>query len=403
QQEGFRYHARDLAILRGQIEQCPVLLGSATPALETLVHAQSGKYHHLKLTKRAGDARPPQLHLVNICRQELIEGFSGFLLDKMRQHLDQGHQVLLFLNRRGYAPLLLCHSCGATLDCPRCDAHTTYHRAFNELRCHHCGYHTSPPHHCPHCTEGQLRPLGLGTQKIETTLQGYFPDAPLIRIDRDSMSRKHALPEALTAIAQGDYRIIIGTQMLAKGHDFPNITLVGMIDVDQGLFSTDFRAQERLAQQILQVSGRAGRGKIPGEVVIQTHQPEHPLLQSLLTDRYEQISATLLQERQETTWPPFSHLALLRASAHKAGEVQQFLREACHYCHQINLAPLNILGPVAAPLARKAGRYRFQLLLRTSERKQLHLLLKQLLPALRKMKSGRKVRWSMDVDPVDLG
>ena len=403
QQEGFRYHARDLAILRAQMEGFPVVLGSATPSLESMNNALSSRYEHLKLTERAGNAQPPILHIVDLRRQEMAEGLSRTLLDKMRVQLELGHQVLLFLNRRGYAPVMLCHDCGQVLDCPRCDSHTTYHAYKNELRCHHCGHWSRPPPQCPQCNEHTLLPIGLGTQKIESVIQSCFPDDPIIRVDRDSMSRKNALPQALDEIARGDYRIIIGTQMLAKGHDFHNITLVGLIDVDQGLFSTDFRAPERMIQQILQVSGRAGRGKSAGEVVIQTHHPEHPLLQALITENYATLADGMLEERRTTHWPPFTHLALLRASAFKGEQAEQFLQQVQQLCSQEPQSSVEVLGPVSAAMERKAGRYRYQLLFRSVERKPLHLLLRRILPATRKLKMARKVRWSIDIDPVDMG
>ncbi len=402
QQEGFRYHARDLAIMRAQMEGFPVVLGSATPSLESMNNAASGRYQHLKLTKRAGDAQLPVLHIVDLRRQQMAEGLSRSLLDKMRVQLEQGHQVLLFLNRRGYTPVMLCHDCGQVLDCPRCDSHTTYHADRNELRCHHCGHCRRPPPQCPHCNGYSLVPIGLGTQKIESVIQHYFPNTPIIRVDRDSMSRKKALSQALEAIAHGDYRIIIGTQMLAKGHDFHDITLVGMIDVDQGLFSTDFRAPERMIQQILQVSGRAGRGKLAGEVVIQTHHPEHPLLQNLIKENYATLVNGILEERRITHWPPHTHLALLRAAAFKAEQAKQFLQQVRQLCHQERPSDVEILGPVSATMERKAGRYRYQLLFRSAERKPLHQLLRQILPATRKLKTARKVRWSIDVDPLDM-
>ncbi|HFD86060.1 MAG TPA: primosomal protein N', partial [Gammaproteobacteria bacterium] len=290
QGEGFRYHARDLAIFRGQIDDIPVLLGSATPSLETLANVERGRYGCVRLTHRAGDAHPPALHLVDLKRQNLQGGLSQTLIDKMHSHLERHHQVLLFLNRRGYAPAMLCHECGFLVDCPRCDAHMTWHASHHALHCHHCGHVSKPPQRCPDCGKAALQPIGAGTQKIEDVIHACFPENSVIRIDRDSMRHKHALDDALREIREGRHQIIIGTQMLAKGHDFPNITLVGMIEVDQGLFSSDFRAAERVAQQVMQVSGRAGRGKHAGEVVIQTMQPEHPLLQTLLHDDYRAIT-----------------------------------------------------------------------------------------------------------------
>ena len=403
QGEGFRYHARDLAIFRGQIDDCPVLLGSATPSLETLANVERGRYGCVRLTTRAGDAQPPMLHLVNLRRQRLLGGLSALLVEKMREHLANGRQVLLFLNRRGYAPVLLCHECGHLIDCPRCDAHMTWHATSNALHCHHCGHSSRPPPRCPDCGHRALHPVGAGTQKIEDVVAECFPEHPAIRIDRDSMGRKHALEEALHAIRNSKYGIIIGTQMLAKGHDFPNITLVGMIDVDQGLFSSDFHATERVAQQILQVSGRAGRGTHAGEVVIQTMQPEHPLLQSLLMQDYGAITPALLEERRLGNWPPWTHLALFRASALAADDARRCLDEIRELALQTGTDALELLGPAPAPLERKAGRYRFQLILRSASRSALHSCLDRIMPQISSLGSARKARWSLDIDPVDLG
>ncbi len=402
QGEGYRYHARDLAIFRAQLEDCPVLLGSATPSLETLANVARGRYGCVRLRSRAGVAQPPVMHLVDLKRQNLTGGLSDLLLTKMQQHLENGHQVLLFLNRRGYAPAMLCHECGYLVDCPRCDAHMTYHAQLHALHCHHCGHISRPPVKCPDCGKKALHPVGLGTQKIEDAIHSCFPDYATIRIDRDSMSRKHALQNALEAIRSNKYQIIIGTQMLAKGHDFHNITLVGMIDMDQGLFSSDYHAPERLAQQVLQVSGRAGRGSDAGEVVIQTLQPENPLLQSLLAQDYGAIVPALETERKLGMWPPYCFLALFRASAHHADDARTCLNEILQLARQQGFPDLELLGPAPAPMERKAGRFRFQLLLRSSSRGQLHQCLRNIMPHIRKLKAARKARWSLDIDPVDL-
>lgn len=402
QQEGLRYHGRDVAILRAQQAQIPVILGSATPSLESLSNAAAGRYQHLRLRERAGGAHLPQIELVDLRQQQVSEGISTTLAERMRAHLAQGRQVLLFLNRRGYAPVMLCHSCGETLDCPRCDTTVTYHAHQQALRCHHCGTHFPVPASCSHCGSEALTAIGLGTQKIEAAVTQLFPDRSMIRIDRDSMTRKGALPKALEAIRRGEHQIIIGTQMLAKGHDFHNITLVGMINVDQGLFSTDFHAPERLAQQLLQVSGRAGRGEVRGEVVIQTHQPEHPLLQALLRRDYTYIAQNMLLERQQQRWPPYTHIALFRASAHQRVDATNLLEKIAVLLNHYNAQALEILGPVMAPMERRAGRYRVQLLLRSTQRDALHRALAQALPEIRRLKAARKARWSLDIDPVDM-
>lgn len=402
QQEGFRYHARDLAILRGQLENIPVLLGSATPSLETLSKAQKNDYQHLQLTQRAGGARPPRYTLIDLRRQQLTAGLSAPLVHRMREVLGKNQQVLLFINRRGFAPAMLCHDCGHIFDCPRCDAHTTYHAASNKLRCHHCGHASVSPAVCPECGSKTLVTTGVGTEQIEKNVREYFPDENIIRIDRDTMRKKNALSTALYDVAAKKYSIIIGTQLLAKGHDFPDITLVGMIDVDQGLYSVDFRAPERLGQQILQVGGRAGRGTKSGEVIIQTHQPDHHLLQTLLNGDFESFSNAQLEERKLAQLPPHSYLALIRSAAIKPEDAQNFLRQASELFRQHTADNTQIMGPVPAPMEKRAGRYRHQLLLQSSNRSELHNLLYKTLPLLKTLKSSRKTRWSVDIDPVEL-
>lgn len=402
QQEGFRYHARDLAVLRGQLENIPVLLGSATPSLETLSKAQKNDYQYLQLTQRAGKARPPRYTLIDLRRQQLTAGLSAPLVHRMREVLEKNQQALLFINRRGFAPAMLCHDCGHIFDCPRCDAYTTYHAASNKLRCHHCGHVNTSPVACPECDSKTLVTTGVGTEQIEKSVRAYFPDENIIRIDRDTMRKKNSLSTALNDVAEKKYSIIIGTQLLAKGHDFPDITLVGMIDVDQGLYSTDFRAPERLGQQILQVGGRAGRGAESGEVIIQTHQPDHHLLQTLLNENFEGFSNTQLKERKLAQLPPHSFLALIRSAAIKPEDAQHFLRQASEIFRQHAKGTTQIMGPVPAPMEKRAGRYRHQLLIQSSNRPELHNLLNKTLPLLKALKSSRKTRWSVDVDPVEL-
>ena len=402
QQEGFRYHARDLAVLRGQLEEIPVLLGSATPSLETLARAKQKDYHYLQLTQRAGEAKPPRYTLVDLRRQQLTAGLSTPLIQRMREVLQNNQQILLFINRRGFAPAMLCHDCGHIFDCPRCDAHTTFHAASNKLRCHHCGHENPPPPLCPECGSHEMVTTGVGTEQIEKSVEKFFPDTNIIRIDRDTMRKKNTLSDTLNDVAAGKYSIIIGTQLLAKGHDFPNITLVGMIDIDQGLYSVDFRAPERLAQQILQVGGRAGRGKKSGEVIIQTHQPDHPILQTLLNKSFEGFSKQQLKERKITQLPPYRYLALIRTAAIKREDAQIFLQQAGDILRQHATAETEIFGPVPAPMEKRAGRYRHHLLIQANDRPDLHNLLNKTLPLLKTLKSSRKTRWSIDIDPVEL-
>jgi primosomal protein N' (replication factor Y) len=322
------------------------------------------------------------------------------------QTLAAGQQVLVFLNRRGFAPTLLCHDCGWLSGCPRCDARMTVHQRSGELRCHHCGHVERVPRQCPSCGKVDLRPVGAGTERAEERLGILFPDYPVLRVDRDSTSRKDAMNQLFATIQRGQPCILVGTQMLAKGHHFPRVTLVSILDADGGLFSGDFRASERMAQLIVQVAGRAGRAEEPGRVIIQTHLADHPLLIQLTEQGYFAFAEQALSERRAAGLPPFSHLALLRAEAHKPGQAEGFLDQACAEAEQLlidmNLGGIELLGPVPAPMERRAGRYRAQLLLQSNARAPLHKLLSSWLLALESMPSGRQVRWSLDVDPVDL-
>ncbi len=402
QQDGFRYSGRDVAVVRAQRQDIPVVLGSATPSLESLHNALQGRYRHLELPERAGNAVHPAIHLLDVRRQKMEEGLSEPLQKAMQRHLDAGGQVLLFLNRRGYAPTLLCHDCGWVSHCQRCDAHMTYYARSGRMRCHHCGAERPVPPQCPDCGSLDLRPIGQGTERIEQSLKKLFPDVGVVRIDRDSTRRKGAMDALLAEVRSGEGRILIGTQMLAKGHHFPNVTLVGILDADQGLFSVDFRAGERMAQLIVQVAGRAGRADKPGTVLIQTHVPDHPLLRLLVEQDYARFARAALTEREEAQMPPFSHLALLRAEAVDKQAPQAFLQEAKQEAELLPHEGIWLLGPVPAPMERRAGRNRAQLLLQADSRQALHRLLHAWAPALEGLKSGRKVRWSLDVDPGEL-
>ncbi len=402
QQEGFRYSARDVAIVRAHQLNVPIVLGSATPSLESLHNAQAGRYQLLRLPERAGTAIHPKMRLLDVRQQPLQEGIAEPLALLMRRHLAQGGQVLLFLNRRGYSPSLICHDCGQLADCPRCDARLTYHSGHRRLRCHHCGTERPVPKQCPQCGSADLRPLGQGTERIEEGLSARFSGIGLVRIDRDTTSRKGAMAALLQEVHEGGARILIGTQMVAKGHHFPEVTLVGILDADQGLFSTDFRASERMAQLILQVAGRAGRAERPGEVVIQTYAPDHPLLRTLVEADYHAFAKAALLEREQAQLPPYSHLALLRAEAVDPAAPLAFLETARSMAAELAGEGVQLLGPVPAPMERRAGRTRAQLLLQSPSRAALHRLLKPWIVALEGLKEGRRVRWSLDVDPVEL-
>ncbi|UZJ60166.1 primosomal protein N' [Pseudomonas sp. KU26590] len=406
QQEGLRYHARDLALVRAHQEDIPIVLGSATPSLESLHNAHTGRYALLRLNQRAGGAQQPRFLRLDVKSRPLDSGISGPMQQAIGQTLAAGQQVLVFLNRRGFAPTLLCHDCGWLSECPRCDARMTVHQRSGELRCHHCGHVERVPRNCPACGKVDLRPVGAGTERAEERLAILFPDYPVLRVDRDSTSRKDAMNQLFATIQKGQPCILVGTQMLAKGHHFPRVTLVSILDADGGLFSGDFRASERMAQLIVQVAGRAGRAEEPGRVIIQTHLADHPLLIQLTEQGYFAFAEQALSERRAAGLPPFSHLALLRAEAHKPGQAEGFLDEACTEAERLlkdmALGGIELLGPVPAPMERRAGRYRAQLLVQANARAPLHKLLATWLLTLENMPSGRQVRWSLDVDPVDL-
>ncbi|NVD05485.1 primosomal protein N' [Vibrio sp. JPW-9-11-11] len=404
QQDSLRYHARDVAVMRASKEQIPIVLGSATPALETLYNALAGKYHHLVLSARAGNATATTNKVLDVKGLYLESGLSAPLIAEMRKHLSAGNQVMLFLNRRGFSPALMCHDCGWIAECKRCDAYYTYHQHSNEIRCHHCGSQQPIIHQCQGCGSTHLVTVGVGTEQLEQQLAELFPDYKTIRIDRDSTRRKGSLESALESIRRGDYQILIGTQMLAKGHHFPDVTLVALLDVDGSLYSSDFRASERLAQLFIQVAGRAGRASKPGEVILQTHHPEHSLLQALLNKSYRHFAETALQERKVAQLPPFSFLTLFRAEANQSELVEAFLRQVRHTLesHPLFDHGCQVLGPTPAPLAKRAGKFRWQLLLQTESRPVMQKLLTSAKPAIALLPHAKKVRWTLDIEPQDL-
>lgn len=406
QQEGLRYHARDLALVRARAANVPVVLGSATPSLESLHNAHSGRFALLRLNKRAGGAIQPKFIRLDVRSLPLDSGISAPLQKEIRKTLEAGQQVLVFLNRRGFAPVLMCNDCGWMSQCSQCDARLTLHQRYNELRCHHCGHVEIRPHHCPSCNKIDLRPVGAGTERAEERLQILFPNTPVLRIDRDSTARKGSMDALLGTINSGDPCIMIGTQMLAKGHHFPRVTLVAILNADGGLFSADFRAGEKMAQLIVQVAGRAGRAGDPGRVIIQSELADHPLLVQLSEQGYFAFAEQALNERCSTGLPPFSHLALLRADALKPELADMFLEDAYSIAEQLlqqlKIEGVELLGPVSSPMERRAGRYRAQLLLQANNRAQLHRLLTPLCSNLEVLPSARQSRWSIDVDPIDL-
>lgn len=403
QQDGLRYHARDVAVMRASQQQIPIVLGSATPALESLHNATTSRYQHLSLTQRAANAQPPRFELLDIRSRPLQDGFSQPLIRLIKTHLQAGNQVLVFLNRRGFSPTLMCHSCGWMAECKRCETRYTLHRQPRQLRCHHCDAQRPVPVSCPDCGETQLNPVGVGTERSEDFISTLFADVPVLRIDRDSTRRKNALQEMVKQIHEGDPCILVGTQMLAKGHHFPNVTLVAILDADGGFFSADFRGLERMSQLITQVGGRAGRASKAGTVAIQTHQADHPLLTCLVQQGYASLARQLLNERQQAELPPYRYAALLRAEAATEHMPFEFLQYARDMAEQLGSGAqsIEIFGPIPAVMFKRAGRFRAQLMLQCHQRSSLQALLSQLCPQLEQSKTARKVRWSIDVDPQE--
>lgn len=399
QAEGLRYSARDLALKRGQLAQVPVVLGSATPSLESLRQAESGRYRHLRLNQRHGAAVLPALERVDVRQRPTFEGLSDLALQAIAATLARGEQVLVFRNQRGYAPVMICHDCGWHPHCDACARPLTWHRADARLRCHHCGWHTPQPPACPACGSLELRGQGVGTERLESVLGKRFPHVPLIRLDRDSTARRGSLEAALAQIQQGGPLLVVGTQMLVKGHDWPGVTCVVIVDVDGALFSMDFRAGERLAQQIVQVAGRAGRAHAPGKVLLQTHQVDHPLLLALVRGGYRAAIAHEQSEREAAGFPPFGALALLRCEARSLQEALDFLAKAAALVRPG--AGVTCSAPMPAPMMQRAGQFRTQLWLQATRRAVLQQDLRLRMPLLQALRCPAGLRWSLDVDPQD--
>jgi primosomal protein N' (replication factor Y) (superfamily II helicase) len=401
QQDGFRYSARDVAIKRAQQLNVPIVLGSATPSLEAYFNVKTNKFAYLSLPQRAGVARMPSLKCVDVRGLRLRGGLSDQLVRDMGGCLERGEQVLLFLNRRGFAPIVLCHQCGHIATCSRCDAKLVWHKERKLLSCHHCGAQKRTQHLEACCREPEIVPLGLGTEQVEETLRELFPSKNIARIDRDTMRGKNAMEETFAAIRGRAVDILIGTQMLAKGHDFANVTLVGIIDADSQLFSTDFRAEEKLAQTIIQVSGRAGRAEYSGSVLIQTHHPHHDLLQTLLLRGYDHFAEKALDERRRAALPPYVAMALIRAESPSMQMPMKFLTQLAAQVKQKSIKGLEILGPIPAAMERRAGRYRAQLMVSAQTRRVLATGVKAFINLGGEMPLKNKVRWSVDIDPLD--
>lgn len=398
QQDSFRYHGRDLAILRAKQLAIPVLLGSATPSFESLQNALSGKYQYHQLRKRAGNSNKADIALIDVAQQQMEYGLSGTLKQQIKQTLARGEQVLIFLNRRGYAPAINCQECHWIADCQRCDKPYTFHQKQQLLICHHCGSQKRVPKQCPSCGSIRIAPVGQGTEQLEQRISEIFPEVGLVRIDRDSTRKKGELSKLLQEITDKKHQLLIGTQMLAKGHHFPDVTLVAVLDGDGALFSFDFRASEQMAQLLIQVAGRAGRASKPGKVLVQTNYPDHPLLQEIVHNGYQHFAKQALIERQQALLPPFSFQALIRAEANYPSYPEKFLRV-------LTEQPLNhceFAGPVPAAMEKKAGKFRYHLIIQAKSRKHLHLAISQLLSQIPDNEWQGKVRWSLDIDPIDL-
>ncbi|MEN6079961.1 primosomal protein N' [Chromobacterium piscinae] len=404
QQDGLRYHARDLAVWRARRAGVAIVLGSATPSLETVANVEAGRYKKLALNRRAhGAARLPDVQLVDTRRKKLVEGLSEPVLDALKARLSRQEMSLVFINRRGFAPVVACTACGWTSGCPHCSAKLVVHLMERKLRCHHCGWEEPVPRACPDCGDPDIKPLGEGTQRLESALQRMLPEARVLRIDRDTTSRKDAWDEVYRKVHCGEVDILVGTQMLAKGHDFGTLSLVAALGADGGLYSADFRASERLLAQLMQVAGRAGRADAPGEVLVQTQWPDHPLYQALAAHDFDGYASTLLNERRQAGFPPSTFQALLRADSPALAQATAFLRQAREALEPLAEGVL-ISGPAPALMARLAQRERAQLVLESPQRGALHRLLHQLPPLLDGLAKahGRALRWSLDVDPQEL-
>ena len=396
--DAMRYNARDVAVMRASRLGIPVVLGSATPSLESLHNADRGRYSMLVLAERAGSAGQPHWRVDDPRGQRMEDGLTDGLVERMRATLAGGEQVLVYRNRRGYAPLLICNECGWQADCDHCSAHLTWHRARNRLDCHHCGRSRAVPPRCPDCQAPQLVPVGTGTERIEAALQNLFPDVPVLRADRDAVRGREDFEKLLQQVGEGKPCILVGTQMLAKGHHLPGIGLAVMLDTDQLLFSADFRAPERLAQSIVQVAGRAGREQ-PGKFILQSRHPEHPLILTLAGGDYLRAARLLLDERREAELPPWTHLAMVRAEAQQTAPATGFLRAVASI---VDTRRVRVAGPVAAILQRRAGYWRYQLWLMAESRAALSTETARLPPLIEGMRKSRSVRWHIDVDPMEV-
>lgn len=403
QVDGIRYHARDVAIKRAQMLNIPIVLGTATPSLESLNNCDREHFFYYQLSQRPTRHAPPKIELVDTSNVKLVSGCSPYLLKKIDWHLEQKGQVLLFLNRRGFAPVVMCHECDWQANCAHCDSKLTLHHRINTLLCHHCGHRQPMPLACPKCQHADIKHYGIGTEQLEQGIKWRYPDTPIIRIDRDTIDSREEFATRLAQIQSGEPCIIIGTQMIAKGHDYPAITLSAMLDADQALFSASYRASEQLVQMVFQVSGRSGRGEVKGEALLQTGYTDHQMMQSLVSQNYRDIAATILQGRKMIGFPPYARVVMFRADAmtlseamEKLAEIKQGLQTSAH------LKQLNCIGPIPALMTRRIGRYRAQLCLFSQDTAKLRAALRETMPTLQLVKNTSTVKWVIDVDAFDL-
>ncbi|MEP4890196.1 MAG: primosomal protein N' [Aliiglaciecola sp.] len=398
QQDGLKYSARDLAVIRAKEHKIPLILGSATPSLESLNNALTGRYQLLQLHQRAGNAQQAKQSVLDITNQPLTAGLAAGMLTRVEQHLKAGNQVMLFVNRRGFAPALLCHQCGHVEECRRCNKPYTVHKSLHKMQCHHCGAAKPLPKQCRECGHHELITQGVGTEQLTMYLEQEFPQYSAVRIDSDSVRGKAKLDNLLTEINGGAHQILIGTQILSKGHHFPNVTLVVILDADGALFSADFRASEHLAQLITQLSGRAGRAEKPGEMWLQTHQPGHPLLQDLIHNGYGHFARFALSERKLANLPPFSFHALFRTESLKAQDGFEFLS---HVSQMLQHPQVHLVGPIPAIMEKRQGKYRMQLLVQSQSRGLINKVIGHFAAEIEALPMARKIRWSIDIDPQD--
>ena len=403
QREGFRYHARDIAVKRAQLADIPVVLGSATPSLESMANAANGRYRHLKLESRAGPAKLPKVEILDLNRLALNDGLSAPVVGALKDCLSRGEQSLVFVNRRGFAPVIVCTECGWQALCPRCDARQTLHRRTGRVICHHCGSQASAPSTCPQCQKETLFPAGEGTQRVEEALVRIFPEAAVMRIDSDVAGPSDEIAKAFQAVRDRKVDILVGTQMLSKGHDFAGVTLVCVLSADQGLYSLDFRGSERLFQQLSQVSGRAGRRERRGAVLVQTAHPEDPAFARLRQHDFAGFAKEALSERKAAGYPPYVRFALMRAESTQSGAPIRFLRSAALAGESLaSRSAVEIMTPVPSPMERRAGRFRAQLLVRSKDERRFHRFLEDWVQGIEVSREAARVRWSLDVDPQEM-